>query len=96
MVEEKQFVDKRERKKREKERKGEKKEVKKEEREKKGRKKEGGVGIHSNKVGSFPTRDTLGLGAIQWPWSLVPTWGLVQKQFKAKCVRFLGTFDTRN
>ena len=46
---------------------------------KKGRRKEGGVSIHSNKVGSFPTRDTLGLGAIQWPWSLVPTWGQVQK-----------------
>ena len=66
MVEGKQFVDKRE-----KERKGEKKEDR--------RRKEGGVGIHSNKVGSFPTRGALGLGAIQWPWSLVPTWGLVQK-----------------
>ena len=72
VVEGKQFIDKRERKKRDKERKGE----KKEEMEKKGRRKEGGVGIHSNKVDSFHTWDTLGLGAIQWAWSLVPTWGL--------------------
>ena len=41
------------------------------------RRKEGGVGIHSNKVGSSPTWDILYLGAIQWPWSLAPTWGLV-------------------
>ena len=85
-------MDKRERKKREKERKGE----NKEEREKKGRRKEGGVGIHSNKVGSFPTRDTLGLGAIQWPWSLVPTWGMLQKQFDCKLSTFSGHFDARN
>ena len=28
-------------------------------------------------VASSPTRDILYLGAIQWPWSLAPTWGLV-------------------
>ena len=85
-MEKKQFVDKRQRKKREKERKGEKKEEKKEEREKKGRRKKGGVGIHSNKVDSFPIWDTLGLGAIQWPWTLVLTWGLAQNSLNANCV----------
>ena len=50
------------------ERKKEKREKEREKRRKKirkkGRRKEGGVGIHSKKVGSFPTRDTLGLGVI--------------------------------
>ena len=79
MVEGKQFIDKRERKKGRKE----------------GRRKERGVGIHSNKVGSFPTRDILGIGAIQWPWSLVLTWGLVQKQFECKLCTFSRHFDAR-
>ena len=72
----------------ERERKERKKE--REKRRKKGRRKEGGVGIHSNKVGSFSTRDTLGLGPIQWPWSLVPTWELSQNSLNANCVHFLG------
>ena len=36
-----------------------------EKRRKNERRKEGGDGIHSNKVGSFPIGGTLGLGAIQ-------------------------------
>ena len=57
-------------------------------RKKKGRKRR--VGLHSNKVGSFPTWESLGLGAFQWPWSLVPTWGLAQNTLNAICVHFLG------
>ena len=32
------------------------------------------------------------LKAIQWPWSLAPTWGLVKKIYSlnANCVHFLG------
>ena len=67
--------EKREKEKREKEREKRSKKIRK-----KGRRKEGEVGIHSKKVGSFPSRDTLGLGVIQWSWSLGPTWGLVQKK----------------
>ena len=63
-------------------------------RNKKGRK--GIVGLHSNKVGSFPTWETLCLGAFQWPWSLVPTWGLDQNSLNANCVHFFGHFDVRN
>ena len=55
---------------------------------KKGRK--GRVGLHSNKVGYFPTWETLGLGAFQWLWSLVPTWGQAQNSLNANCVHFLG------
>ena len=54
---------------------------------KKGRK--GRVDLHSNKVGSFPTWETLGLGPFQWPWSLVSTWGLAQKSLNANYVHFL-------
>ena len=32
------------------------------------------------------------LGAIQWPWSLAPTWGLVQNSLGQTVVCFLGTF----
>ena len=34
------------------------------------------------------------LGAIQWPWSLAPTWRLVQNSLRQTVVCFLGTFDT--
>ena len=35
------------------------------------------------------------LRAIQWPWILAPTWGLVQKQFGNKLCEFLGSFGSR-
>ena len=33
------------------------------------------------------------LGAIQWPWSLALTWGLVQNSLRQTVVCFLGTVD---
>ena len=71
--------------------KGKKERKGKEKRRKKGKRKKGGVGIHSNKVGSFPTWDIL-VYATQWPWSLAPTWGLVQNSLGQTVVCFLSTF----
>ena len=90
----------REEKKREKrERKKGRKDGKKGRKERKKRKKKrrkGRVGLHSNKVGSFPTWETIGLGVFQWPWSLVPTWGQAQNSLNANRVHFLGNFDAKN
>ena len=52
--------------------------------------KKGRLGLYSNKVGSFLTWETLGLGAFQWPWRLVPTWGMTQNSLNANRVHFLG------
>ena len=66
--------------------KGKKERKEKEKRRKKGRRKEGGVGIHSNKVEFLSYMGYPCLGAIQRPWSLALTLGLVQKQFGTNCV----------
>ena len=78
-----------------KKRKKERKEEKKKERKKKGRGKEG----KEEELACTPTCrffSYLGypcLGVIQWPWSLAPTWGLVQNSLGQTVVYFLGTFD---
>ena len=54
---------------------GEKERKEKKERKKRRKRKEEMVAL--KQVGSSPTWDILYLGAIQWPWSLTLTWGLV-------------------
>ena len=76
-----------------KERKKEKKKRKKE-RKKKGRGNEGkDEELVCTPTGRFFSYlGYLCLGAIQWPWSLAPTWGLVQNSLGQTVVCFLGIF----
>ena len=48
--------------------------------------------IAVKQVGSSPTWDILYLGAIQWPWSLAPTWGLILNSLGQIVDNFSGHF----